>query len=81
MQRTARRPLAAGQITPAEALAFGLALCLISYYLLAGFVNLTAALLSLAGILYYVFLYSIVLKRRTVQNIVIGGGPELSLRW
>jgi protoheme IX farnesyltransferase len=74
MQRTARRPLAAGRITPAEALAFGLALCLISYYLLAGFVNLTAALLSLAGILYYVFLYSIVLKRRTVQNIVIGGG-------
>ncbi len=74
MQRTARRPLAAGRVTPAEALAFGLALCLISYYVMAGFVNLLAALLSLAGIVYYVLVYSVLLKRRTVQNIVIGGG-------
>ncbi len=74
MQRTARRPLAAGRVTPAEALAFGLALCLLSYYVMAGFVNLLAALLSLAGIVYYVIVYSVLLKRRTVQNIVIGGG-------
>lgn len=74
MQRTARRPLAAGRMTPAEGLSYGLALCLISYYLLAGFVNLTAALLSLAGIFYYVIFYSIWLKKATVQNIVIGGG-------
>jgi protoheme IX farnesyltransferase len=74
MQRTARRPLPAGRLTPAEGLSYGLALCLVSYYLLAGMVNLTAALLSLAGIIYYVVVYSILLKRATVQNIVIGGG-------
>jgi protoheme IX farnesyltransferase len=46
----------------------------VSYYLLAGMVNLTAALLSLAGIFYYVVFYSILLKRATVHNIVVGGG-------
>jgi heme o synthase len=74
MQRTAQRPLAAGRLTDAEGLSFGLALCLVSYYLLACMVNLTAALLSLAGIIYYVILYSLLLKKATVQNIVIGGG-------
>ena len=74
MQRTSRRPLPAGRLTPAEGLSYGLALCLTSYYLLACFVNLTAALLSLAGILYYVVFYSIILKRSTDQNIVVGGG-------
>jgi protoheme IX farnesyltransferase len=74
MQRTSRRPLPAGRLTPAEGLSYGLALCLTSYYLLACFVNLTAALLSLAGILYYVVFYSILLKRSTDQNIVGGGG-------
>lgn len=74
MQRTARRPLPAGRLTPAEGLSYGLALCLVSYYLLASLVNLTAALLSLAGIVYYVFFYSILLKRATDQNIVVGGG-------
>jgi protoheme IX farnesyltransferase len=74
MQRTAKRPMAAGRMTPAEGLAFGLALCILSFYLLAGFVNLLAALLSLAGIIYYVLLYSVLLKKATVQNIVIGGG-------
>jgi len=74
MQRTANRPLAAGRMYPAEGLAFGLALSMISFYLLVGFVNLLAAVLSVAGIFYYVWLYSILLKRRTVQNIVIGGG-------
>jgi protoheme IX farnesyltransferase len=74
MQRTARRPLAAQRLTAAEGLAFGLALCLISYYLLAVMVNALAALLSLAGIVYYVVIYSLWLKKATVQNIVIGGG-------
>ncbi len=74
MQRTSRRPLAAGRMTAAEGLAYGLALCLVSYYILAGFVNLEAALLSLAGIFYYVLFYSVLLKRATTQNIVIGGG-------
>jgi protoheme IX farnesyltransferase len=74
MQRTAQRPLPAGRLTAAEGLSFGLALCLISYYLLACLVNLTAALLSLAGILYYVVFYSLLLKHATDQNIVVGGG-------
>lgn len=74
MQRTAKRPLADGRLTDAEGLAFGLGLSLISYYILACFVNGLAALLSLAGIIYYVILYSLWLKRATVQNIVIGGG-------
>lgn len=74
MQRTAKRPLAAGRMTPAEGLSFGLGLSIVSFYLLAGYVNLLAAFLSLAGILYYVVLYSMLLKKATVQNIVIGGG-------
>ncbi len=74
MQRTARRPIASGRMTAAEGLSYGLGMCLVSYYILAGFVNLTAALLSLAGIFYYVVFYSIFLKRATIQNIVIGGG-------
>ncbi len=74
MQRTAKRPLAEGRLTAAEGLSYGLALCLLSYYVMAGFVNLLAALLSLAGIFYYVFFYSVWLKKATVQNIVIGGG-------
>lgn len=74
MVRTAKRPLADGRLTPAEGLSFGLVLCLLSYYVMAGMVNLLAALLSLAGIFYYVFFYSVWLKKATVQNIVIGGG-------
>ncbi|MCB9110548.1 MAG: protoheme IX farnesyltransferase [Anaerolineales bacterium] len=74
MQRTSKRPLADGRLTAAEGLSYGLALCLLSYYVMAGYVNFLAALLSLAGIFYYVFFYSVWLKRATVQNIVIGGG-------
>ncbi len=74
MQRTAKRPLPARRLTPGEGLAYGVAANLISFFLLAGFVNLTAALLSLAGMVYYVLIYSLWLKRLTVQNIVIGGG-------
>ena len=74
MQRTSKRPLADGRLTPAEGLSYGLALCLLSYYIMAGYVNFLAALLSLTGIFYYVFFYSVWLKKATVQNIVIGGG-------
>lgn len=74
MQRTAKRPMADGRLTDAEGLAFGLGMSLISYFILACFVNDLAALLSLAGIAYYVILYSMWLKKATVQNIVIGGG-------
>ncbi|MBX3005986.1 MAG: heme o synthase [Anaerolineales bacterium] len=74
MTRTARRPIAAGRLTPAEGYAFGLGALVISFYIMAGFVNLLAALLSLAGMIYYIVLYSMWLKHVTVQNIVIGGG-------
>lgn len=74
MQRTAKRPLPSGALTPAEGLAYGLGACLAAFFILAGFVNLLAAVLSLAGMIYYVLLYSVWLKHTTVQNIVIGGG-------
>ncbi len=74
MQRTQKRPLPAGRLTPGEGLAFGVGIALASFYLMTAFVNFLAALLTLAGILYYVLIYSIFLKKTTVQNIVIGGG-------
>jgi heme o synthase len=74
MQRTANRPLAAGRMTPAEGLSYGIAVCILGVYLVAGFVNFLAALLAFIGAVYYVVLYSMFLKKATVQNIVIGGG-------
>lgn len=74
MQRTQKRPIPAGRMQPAEGLAFGVGIGLLSFYLLTAWVNFLAALLSLAGIFYYVVLYSLLLKKTTVQNIVIGGG-------
>lgn len=74
MQRTQKRPIPAGRLTEGEGLAFGVGIALASFFLLTAFVNFLAALLSLAGIFYYVLLYSIFLKKTTVQNIVIGGG-------
>jgi protoheme IX farnesyltransferase len=74
MQRTQKRPIPAGRLTPAEGLAFGVVMALGSFYVMVAFVNLLSALLTLVGILYYVLLYSIFLKKTTVQNIVIGGG-------
>jgi protoheme IX farnesyltransferase len=74
MQRTSQRPLPAGRLTPAEGLAFGVGMALASFYLMVVFVNFLAALLTLAGIIYYVLIYSLILKKATVQNIVIGGG-------
>ncbi len=74
MARTARRPIPAGRLTPAEGLAWGLSLCILSIYILAGWVNWLAALMTLVGIIYYVLIYTLLLKRTSVQNIVIGGG-------
>ncbi len=74
MQRTAKRPIPAGILTPAEGLAYGISACVVAFFILAGMVNLLAALLSVAGMIYYVLIYSIWLKNLTVQNIVIGGG-------
>jgi protoheme IX farnesyltransferase len=74
MQRTQKRPIPSGRLTPAEALAFGTAMSIASFYIILTFVNLLAALLALAGIFYYVVIYSIWLKKASTQNIVIGGG-------
>ncbi len=74
MVRTQRRPIPAGRIQPRAALAFGIAAQAASLLILGAFVNPLAALLSLTGFVYYVFVYTMWLKRRTPQNIVIGGG-------
>ncbi len=71
--RTASRPVAAGRIAPAHAVAFGLALSVLSFAILAAVDNLLAAVLALTGGLFYVFVYTVWLKRSTPQNIVIGG--------
>ena len=73
MKRTKTRPIPSGRIAPRNALAFGIALGIIAFTQLALTVNLLAAALSTAGILYYVFVYTVWLKRTTPQNIVIGG--------
>lgn len=74
MTRTSRRPIAQGRVSPAAGLAFGLALNIASFYVLAVFVNLTAALLAMLGSVYYVIGYTMLLKKTSTQNIVIGGG-------
>jgi protoheme IX farnesyltransferase len=73
MARTASRPLPSGRIAPGAALAFGVALGAASFACLALWVNMLAALLALAGFAGYVGIYTVWLKRRTPQNIVIGG--------
>jgi protoheme IX farnesyltransferase len=73
MKRTADRPVAAGRVTPAAAITFGVLLGCGSFALLAIGVNLLAAALALSGLLGYVLVYTVWLKRLTPQNIVIGG--------
>jgi protoheme IX farnesyltransferase len=73
MRRTESRPLPQGEIVPSHALVFGIALNVVAFALLATTANLLAALLTLSATLFYVFVYTLWLKPRTVQNIVIGG--------
>ena len=73
MVRTRRRPLPAHQVEPERAVVFGLLLGAISLVVMAWFVNLVAAFLTLLAIAFYVVVYTIRLKRTTTQNIVIGG--------
>jgi len=73
MARTRRRPLPANQVTPERAVAFGIVLGAISVSLMAWTVNVLAAFLTLLAIGFYVVIYTILLKRSTPQNIVIGG--------
>lgn len=74
MTRTARRPIPSGRIKPVSALMFGISLVALSTLVLGLFVNWLAAGLALGGAVYYVGIYTVVLKRNTVMNIIIGGG-------
>ncbi len=73
MGRTARRPLPSHKLDPRHALVYGVTLGVLSFVVLTVFVNLLSAVLALAGLLFYVFIYTRLLKRTTTQNIVIGG--------
>jgi len=73
MHRTRHRPLVTGAVSPTAALVFAVALEVASFVLFWRAVNLFSALLAISAALFYVFVYSIGLKRRSTQNIVIGG--------
>src|SRR5713101_5332334 len=73
MGRTQRRSLPSGRVEPRQALVFGIFLGVGAFIILTSFVNLLSAVLACSGILFYVFVYTMWLKRSTAQNIVIGG--------
>ena len=73
MTRTRNRPVASGRVNPMNALIFGITLNVISFLIMLIFTNYLAAILTMIATLIYVFIYTIALKRRTPQNIVIGG--------
>ena len=73
MRRTRTRPLPAHDVEPDRALAFGYVLGAVSFFFLSITVNVLAATLALSAIAFYVFVYTMWLKRTSVQNIVIGG--------
>jgi protoheme IX farnesyltransferase len=73
MKRTRHRPLATGAVTPRAALTFAIALEVAAFALLWATVNLLSAVLAVAACLFYVFVYTLWLKRTSTSNIVIGG--------
>ncbi len=73
MKRTKDRPLPKGEIKPITALVVGIALAVISFGIQIYYINFLCAICTLSGLLLYIFLYTIYLKPRTDQNIVIGG--------
>jgi protoheme IX farnesyltransferase len=73
MTRTQRRSLPAKRVEPYQALVFGILLGVVAFVILTAFVNLLSAVLATSAIFFYVFIYTLWLKRSTVQNIVIGG--------
>lgn len=73
MKRTRSRPTVTGAIPPGHALAFGIGLGTFAFLFLWATATFAAACLALAALLFYVFVYTVWLKRRTPQNIVIGG--------
>jgi len=73
MSRTRLRPVPSGRISPAAALLFGLGSAVVAFLIFWRFVNPLSAWLALGGLLFYVFIYTVWLKRSSPQNIVIGG--------
>ncbi len=73
MLRTRSRPIPDGRVQPRHALIFAIILGVLSFTILTVFVNFLAALLAISGIVFYMVIYTHLLKRHTVQNIVIGG--------
>jgi heme o synthase len=73
MTRTRRRPLPAHEVNPEDALVFGLVLGVLAFGVMAFLVNLVAAFLTLLAMAFYVVVYTMLLKRTTPQNIVLGG--------
>jgi heme o synthase len=73
MPRTSLRPIPSGRMSPGHVLGFGITLGTVAFVMFAVLVNLLSAALALAGLLYYVFIYTRWLKRTSPQNIVIGG--------
>ncbi|OKH39565.1 protoheme IX farnesyltransferase [Calothrix sp. HK-06] len=73
MERTRHRPLPSGKVQSRDALIFAAVLAILSFTLLSVFANLLAALLAMSGIVFYVLIYTHLLKRHSTQNIVIGG--------
>ncbi|WP_198549455.1 heme o synthase, partial [Streptomyces kanasensis] len=73
MDRTSQRPLVTGIVSPREGLVFGLGLAVVSTLWFGLFVNWLSAWLGLGALLFYVVVYTMILKRRTAQNIVWGG--------
>ncbi|HET7111469.1 MAG TPA: heme o synthase [Gemmatimonadales bacterium] len=73
MSRTRLRPIPAGRVAPPAALVFGVGLGAVAFFIFYRFVNPLSAWLALSGLLFYVLIYTMWLKRSTTQNIVIGG--------
>jgi protoheme IX farnesyltransferase len=73
MPRTQGRPLVTGLVQPREALVFAIGLEIVAFAVLWAWANLLSAVLALSATLFYVFIYTLWLKRTSTQNIVIGG--------
>lgn len=73
MNRTKNRPIPSKQISPVEALLFGIVLNALGFLVFIYWANLLSAMLAITGTLFYIFVYTMLLKRNTPQNIVLGG--------
>tara|TARA_X000001036_G_scaffold169081_1_gene160004 strand:- start:823 stop:1479 length:657 start_codon:yes stop_codon:yes gene_type:complete len=73
MKRTSKRPVAGERISKLNALIFGITLNIASFIILTALTNIFAAIMAISGTLFYVFIYSMWLKKKTFHNIIIGG--------